>query len=532
MYELGPVQEASENHISVYERVGQFMTDLVSMIAPAAALRMDYARGLRKTLDLSARGYDAARPTRFNKNILTTNGGPNEELILQDSLCKLRQFTREQIRNSPIAKAAQKALEAHLIGTGFNLQARATDPKGNPLDTFNKDIERLWNIWTEQCDSMGRKDFNEFLSQMGRSLPVDGEYIIHKVHKKRRGDLMDFKIESIEPDLLDESLINPVNNNRTIGGIELDNFGEPLFYNFFKIRRNEILGFERRQGGHERIPARDIIHAFRENRPGQVRGEPWFAPALIFIQTAHRSVEAELYTLEIQACLSVLYKTNTGGTKRWLGSEAANKKNAAGDRIRKLAPGSIIEIPDADDIKVVDPSRPGNTFAPFIDKVIGIIGASLDISFNKITKDYSNGSFSGLRMGEQDDRRHLQPIQRWLSRSVIKPIYAEFVTQAVMNGLVTAPMFFENKAFYLQADFTPQPWAFIDPLKDAMADKAKVASGFKNLKDIAAEAGKDWREMLKQNALEIQFAKDAGADVERIKGQKSSQVQTAGAMRQ
>ena len=410
------------NKIGFADRTGYFLSSVIGILAPGIQLQMDAARRMKSHIKSSNaldswRSYDSAGTNRFNKNRVVTDGTANAELLNSNALSTIRKNTRDTMRNSPIGKAAKRALTAWIVGKGVTVQSQATDRDGKPLSEFNRKIERLWRVWAgsgKQCDVRGKKTFNRFLGQGIGQLAEGGEYILNKTARFRTGDLLSLKLESIENDLLDDklnssSIINssPVKTSALaegiIGGIEIDKYGSPLYYNFLKFNGNNstIVPVD-----YHRIKADQIIHAYFEDRPGQLRGEPWFASCLGYLQSANRAVQAELFSLEVQACFAVVYKSGTGGAKKWLGAEAAGasaKIDENNNRIRKLSPGGIVEIPGADNINIVDPKRPGQTFQIYIKFILKLIAAALGISYSKLAKDYADGNFSSKRMEDRDE---------------------------------------------------------------------------------------------------------------------------------
>lgn len=509
-----------ERKVGFAERAGNILSDAVSVVFPGLALKMDYARHTRNHLrtartELMGRGYDGGKTNRFNKNKVVTDGNANQELLQANALINIRKFSRDLCRNSPIGKSIKKALIAHIVGRGYTLQANAKSPDGKPLPEENEKIERGWKIWSKKknCDIRGKKSFNQFTRQAVGQYLETGEYIVNKVSKFRTGNPLSFKLEAIESDLLNAAYNNE--NERIIGGIKLDDGGMPIEYNIL-INSKSLFGNPTPMN-HRQIPAENIIHSYIEDRPNQLRGEPWLAPAIIFLQTAHRTVEAELYATEVQACLTAIYSSKSGFKGKMAGSEDPNP-NADGNRIRKIAPGLIAEIPGLDKFNVVEPQRPGNTFTPFIDFIIKLISASVDLSYQKVAKDYSKGSFSSLRMGDQDDRRHLNPIQSIIVDDIVKEVYDEFLDESVLRGLVRMPNYANNKDNYQLATFTPQPYKYIDPLKDSAADRESLKSGRRTHKQYLDEEGVDWKDHFDQLAAEQKYAKDNGIELEMYGG--------------
>ena len=74
------------------------------------------------------------------------------------------------------------------------------------------------------------------------------------------------------------------NGNVIRAGIEFDRLGRRVAYHLYRAHPEDgALAPMSGNGGTEtvRIDAPDILHLFRPLRPGQIRGEPWLARALV-----------------------------------------------------------------------------------------------------------------------------------------------------------------------------------------------------------------------------------------------------------
>lgn len=449
--------------------VTSLLTSLMAVVAPASALKRQYALNTLESVKNSdsIRTYDAAKPNRFNKNKKLTDGNANQELLSGGDLIKMRKVARYLNMNSPVARSAVRAFTATTVGKHIIIQSKATDKDGKPLTEYNKAVNRYWKIWSSRCDIRGKKSFVDFIRQATDSYMTSGEYFIEKLYRQD-DPICGLRLSSLDPDNVDAAL----NTDKIIGGIEFDTDWKALRYH---LTTKDVS--TKKALAKTTIDAVNMIHSFIEDRPGQSRGEPAMAPAINFLWAIHRAFEAELASLEIQACLSVIYKSGTGlvGGRSAITGAGANTVSEAGIT-QKLGAGTIIGIPNADEIKIVDPARPGNSFAPFIDKAVEMIASSMNLSYAKVNKDYSKGNFSSQRMGEQDVRRQCGIIQSRLEADIINNVWASFVEDLVIRGLVKAPGFKELKDFYLQKEVTFQPHEYIQPLQDAQADAIKLSS--------------------------------------------------------
>jgi capsid protein len=77
-----------------------------------------------------------------------------------------------------------------------------------------------------------------------------------------------------------------------------------------------------------------------------------------------------------------------------------------------------------------------------------------------------------------------------------------WLEEAVSNGQVEAPNFYENKAAYTRCKWIGPARSQIDPVKEAQAAAIRLQNRTTTLEAECAESGQDWNEVLEQTALE------------------------------
>ena len=86
------------------------------------------------------RGYQGAVVTRLNSDWLSSQLSPDAEV--RNSLRKLRDRSRELIRNNPYAKQVKRTTQLNIVGTGMKFQSLVTQSrKGKRDERKNKEIE-------------------------------------------------------------------------------------------------------------------------------------------------------------------------------------------------------------------------------------------------------------------------------------------------------------------------------------------------------------------------------------------------------
>lgn len=82
-----------------------------------------------------------------------------------------------------------------------------------------------------------------------------------------------------------------------------------------------------------------------------------------------------------------------------------------------------------------------------------------------------------------------------------------------MAGMLEIPDYFSNRDLYLECQWIAKGISWIDPAKEARANRTAMISYQTTLEEVAAEQGKDWREILEQRAKEEKLMKELGLEV-------------------
>ena len=96
---------------------------------------------------------------------------------------------------------------------------------------------------------------------------------------------------------------------------------------------------------------------------------------------------------------------------------------------------------------------------------------------------------------------------------VMDEIYETFVISMWLAGELEAKDFWDNKDKYFEHAWITAPKKWIDPQKEANANKIALNTGQKTFKQIAAEQGRDWKEQIDEMAEVLEYAKDKGIDL-------------------
>lgn len=452
----------------------------------------------RSNLD-EIRNYDAGNYSRLNAGWAVTNR--SAEATDQAYRDVVRARARDLERNSDIMNSVLRSYRRNVIGAGFQLQANGKNSR------INKELERLWKKWCKarNCDVTGTQNFMQIMGMAVTRKKVDGGILFVKVYTN--DGMIPFKLQMIEVDELDSMRTGTQKNgNRVIGGIEYNKYNRPIGY---WIRQYDIDGFT--LSAPRFVPAKDVIFYYTKNRPSQVREMSDMSPTIPRIRDTNEFMTAVSVKERIAACLSVFIKKTLPpvGIGRGTNSDNSAKHDYDG---KTLTPGMIKELNAGDDVQVVNPTGQATDATAFTKLQQRMIGAGQGLSYEATSRDMSETNYASARQGAiEDEMTYQEEVDAIMD--VMDEIYESFVISCVLSGQIQIKDFWNKKENYLDHTWIKAPKKWIDPQKESNATKTAMSTGQKTFKEIAAEAGKDWRQQIDDMAEVIAYGKKKGIDL-------------------
>lgn len=433
----------------------------------------NYFRLNRKSTLHTKRHYGGASQGRRFKG--WTSPDTSATASITPALATLRQRSRDLVRNNPYAERAVRAITASLIGGGIVPQARSCHK------TVNAHLDDLWDQWGETTDGDADNLQNFYgLQQLAvRALVESGECLIRRRRRRASDRLpLPLQLQLLEADFIDTSrdtLNKPLaNGNEIIQGIEFNKLGKRVAYWLYPQHPG---GGTTIHLTSKRIKAEDIIHLYRIDRPGQVRGVPWSAPIMVKLKDLDDYDQAELVRHKIAACFA-------GFVRDTEFSDRAKPETLIND---KFEPGILEILPPGKDISFSNPPQVQG-YQEYVNSNLRAIAAGFSIPYELLTGDYSQVNFSSARMGALSFHRQ---IEQWQKQLIIprlcQKVWEWFVQAALlqysMDGLDVNPC--------PKVVWTPPRRDFIDPVKEVQALKEQVRCGFISLSEVMRTFGLD-----------------------------------------
>lgn len=450
------------------------------------------------------RAYEGAMVSRLTADWVTSSTSADAEI--DGSLVRLRNRSRQLVRDNPYARQALRAIGSNVVGRGIRLQGRVMMQRGGGrLDQMvNSRVEAAWQQWSrkDRCHVAGKLSLPEILRLAMRSVAESGEVFIRVVPQAFGRSRIPMALEIIEADYCDEGKSRGPDQqgNEWRMGVKVDRWGRPVSYAFRTRHPGDLtngVGYETRE-----VPADEIIHLFVSERPGQTRGVPWFASAVKRLHHLAGYEEAEVVRARASSSLMGFITSPEGELQGDDVYDDERVSNFEPGVFKYLAPGESVSVPQLD--------APDGQFEPFLRAMLRAVAAAIGCSYETVSRDFSQSNYSSSRLSLLEDREEWRTLQDWMIEHLLQPVLERWMAAAVAVGELQLPGYELAPERFETVRWFPRGWAWVDPAKEVAAYKDAVRSGFKTQAQVVAEGGGDLEDLLVARASEVDRAEQLG----------------------
>lgn len=447
------------------------------------------ARETRLAVPAQVRGFRAARPDRLLGG-WSAGFAPTPRAELRQDIRALVNHARQAAQNYDHARAFEIMARDNVVGhEGIRMvpdvRHGIEDGRGlagKPDGMANERIAEAWAEWGRKgnCTPCGRLSWWDVERQAVTALVREGGMFLR--HHVGRGPF-GYLVEPIPFDLLDIDLTERRGAAYIESGIEFDADGRPIAYHLWSAP-----SLEAHRPGHavrRRVPAREIIHLMDHDEIGAALGYPRTATALRMMGLSEQFEESAIVAADMGA-RGVVYYEQEGGTEIGAGidkDEAPPPLEAGTAQL--LPPGVKANHPQS--------QYPDAAIAPFMQHMGRAEAAGLGVSYESLTADMSGANYSTLVAGLVKERDMWRSLQRVLVEGLSEPVRAAWLMPAMMSGRLKLPVRRFDK--FNRAQWRPRGWSAVDPVKQANADTAGIATRTATLSEIAARKGRTVEEL-------------------------------------
>lgn len=402
------------------------------------------------------RAFESAKESRRTENWYTRNGGPNADIRTAWRLLTRRH--QDLVDSNPWANRAIRVIQNNWVGDGII---------GSPIGG-SKRYSEAWNDWADSvdCDYAGKLNWYGLQALIVRTTAVRGSCLIRRRVDERMTDqgLVPLKLQVLEPDMLDFSSDD---GSRIKFGKQYSIEGQLEGYYIRQTHPGET-EWNGVKIQSDFVPAREILHTYEINRPGQAIGVPFGSAVLLHLRDIDDIASAMLLKAKIAACFTAFVYSNEP-------SDLA----ATTALTETLEPGAIEILPDGKQITFANPPQ-----APdYVDHQkhhLHAVAAGYGITFESLTGILSDVNFSSARIGWIEFHRNVAA-WRWnlTIPQVMNPVHHWF-NEVAKSVQVRGPR---------RMIWTPPRRELVDPAKEIKSLIEAVKAGFMSLSEVQRSLG-------------------------------------------
>ena len=431
--------------------------------------------------------YEGGKKTDANRDFWNANAN-FEQTALPDR-DTLRARARWLNANNPIMANIDGAIVDNVIGQGITLQSRIGKPK------LDDEIERRWKIWSEdkiQCDSMGKLNFGDIQRVLLATRMIDGEVYVYKRYTPEG-----LKLQVIEADALDGGQDNGVEKNPdgTIKGYRFKVANSDGTYSSDTIS----------------IPVENVINYYKSDRFSQDRGVSEYKQSILDIKNFSGYQSATIKGARARASIAYTVQADVDPSKMGVGTGSADD-----ERIQEINGLMVYYLKQGESISKTAPEGSSGDYKSFVETTIRLIATARRVSYELAFKDYSKVNFASSRASLIQDNYRFDGEQKHFISYILNDIFATWLEIEIMRGMIKIPLtkFMTDKTLFLQQKWIKPKRSWVDPLKDLLAIEKSIAMNLTTQTEEAMAQGKDFEDILKQKAREVELLKEHGLWVE------------------
>lgn len=455
-------------------------------------------------------GFRASSRGRRATGWYPTDSSINQ--ILAADAPEMVRRARQAFRNSAWARSASDHYVSAVVGSGIIPEFDVQSPQ------LRNDLSDLYDDFSDNCDPMGASDFAG-LQEIACRGHFEGGDSFARVRPRRPQDNLPvpLQMEMLDAEMCDYAKNVILKNSVIKAGIEVSVLGKKTAYWMFPFHPGDLSSFTNIGSNVSRpIPAVNVLHIYHVMQAGQVRGIPGLANVLSMLKDLEDTSDAFVLRTKIGNLFATFEETPEddsaltppGITQDEVGT-SADTLDDDGIPLRAIEPGMHIIGEPGHKLQFTQPPQDASNYEDFLRGTLRGIAVGAGITYEQLTGDLRQTSFSSIRAGLIEFRRMMEArLHRLMIFQMCKPTWQRVLQAAVLSGRIKVPEDALRRA--MRPDWIGTPgFEYVDPDKEVKADVRAVRSGFKSRTQIVAKGGRRRARL----DLEIQRERDEAASL-------------------
>jgi len=413
------------------------------------------------------------------------------------------------VDDDPFAAGIVDGFATTVVGTGLlphpSIDADALGVDRDQAREIQKAMQRVYRSWSPMADAAERMSDAGIQFLLQCSMVEHGEFFV----------ALPMIDDPIRPYSLAVQVVHPMrvktpsdfhSRGDIHDGVEIGSHGQPVAYWVKRSDSGRYLSDS--SGNFIRIPARkahrwNMVHGYIQRRPDQVRGVPFFAPAMKFFRDLHDYLDAELVANVVTAAYALFIETGASDAETLAQGMMYDDNDGTGKdlvRYEEIIPGMVMYGDKGQKPHPISANRPGTTFPVFVKEIKKAMAMALNMPYASLFHDVEGVNYAGFRSAMLEAWRVFGHRRHWLSTVYCGRTWPMLQEEAWLRGdLGPVADFYERQPAYCSCEWVGPPKGQIEPVKEIQAEVLAVNNRLKSRRRAISEmGGGDYRTVFDQ----------------------------------
>lgn len=442
------------------------------------------------------------------------------------------------VRNNGYAANGVQLHQDHIVGSFFRLSYRPNwqhlGISEEDASAMSDDVEAAWREYAEDhhcyLDVERKRTFTMMIREGVAMHAFNGELFTQPAWSAETGRMFRTQFRMVSP----KRISNPGDVMDTAtqrAGVTLDRYGAAVGYS---VSEDAYPGWGARKWTHiprELVNGRPgMIHIFEPLEDGQTRGANRFYSVMEQMKMLDTLQNTQLQSAIVKAMYAATIESELDSEKAFefiAGSEGATgQKNGmekmleqylvyyqaaqvkfGGAKVPHLFPGDSLNLQTAQDTD--------NGFSVFEQSLLRYIAAGLGVSYEQLSRDYSQVSYSSARASANESWRYFLGRRKFIAARQASMMFGCWLEEAFIRGVIRMPAgarysYQEARGAWSHSEWIGAGRMAIDGLKEVQESVMLIEAGLSTYEKECGKLGEDYQEIFRQQVREAKERRDAG----------------------
>jgi len=326
----------------------------------------------------------------------------------------VRSNARFEVENSSLAKGMLLTLSHDMVGTQPQLAVESGTRERD------REIEKAFNHWASRIN-LGAK-----LRTMRMSKCTDGEIFAVFTNNPKLGGQVQLDLQLVEADLVtDPTYHSSVDERKEVDGVVLDRWGNPSKYKILKEHPGASFGLYNEALKYDIWDSSEVIHWYREDRPGQKRGICEFVSALLMFGDLRRYIAATVAAAETAADFAAILYSDFPSDETQADIDPLDSF--------QIEKRMMTTMPYGWKPAQMKAEQPTTTFSEFRKSMVNEIARCLNMPLNIAAADSSEYNYASGRLDHQVYDRSISVERHHCEQVVLNRVFYQWADEASLS---------------------------------------------------------------------------------------------------